>query len=118
MVFVFVAATIIAAGLLLNTIVRTILSTPIPFDMDESNHALDGWEVYHAIVRADLRGFIKVVTDQAFYPPVYSLFIAAYYLVVGPGLFASRMPTVVNLATVNHRSVWVDLLFGVAFNSP
>lgn len=109
MVFLFVGATLAAAVLLLNLIGQTVLTTPIPFDIDEANHALDGWEVYHALVSGDLRGLIQAVTGQAFYPPLFSLIIAAYYLVFGPGLFASRMPTVVNFAGL------ILGLFGITF---
>lgn len=88
----------IAAILLISEITQTVLTTPIPFDIDESNHALDGWEVYYALTRGSIGGLYQAIVNQAFYPPIYSLFVAASYLIARPGLFASRLPTVLNYA--------------------
>lgn len=88
----------VAAILLIVEITQTVLTTPIPFDIDESNHAIDGWEVYHALINGSLSELYQAIVNQAFYPPIYSLFVAASYLIAGPGLFASRLPTVLNYA--------------------
>jgi len=89
---------IAAAVLLLVVMTQTVLTTPIPFDIDESNHALDGWEVYYSLINRSPSGLLRAVSDQAFYPPVFSFFVASAYLLVGPGLFASRIPSVFNYA--------------------
>ncbi len=77
---------------------QTVLTTPIPFDIDESNHALAGWEVYYALINGSPSGLLRAVRDQAFYPPVFSFFVASAYLLAKPGLFASRIPSVINYA--------------------
>lgn len=89
---------IVAAAFLLIFLVRTVLASTIPFDTDEANHAVDGWEVYHAIATRSPSDFYRAVTDQSFYPPVHSFFIAAAYALAGPSLATSRLPTIVIFA--------------------
>lgn len=67
---------------------QMVIDTPIPFDIDKSNHAIDGWEVYHASVTRSPEDLYRSVAGQAFYPPVFSLFVATYCLVFGPGVVA------------------------------
>ncbi len=91
--------TVVVAGILLIIeITQTVITTPIPFDIDESNHAIDGWEVYYALANGSIAGLYRAIVNQAFYPPLYSFFVATSYFIAGPGLFASRLPTVLNYA--------------------
>ncbi len=86
--------------ILVVLLVRTVLTTTIPFDNDEANHAIDGWEVYRAIAESSPSALVQAVRNQSFYPPVGSLFIAAAYALAGPSIAASRMPSVVSFACV------------------
>ncbi len=84
----------VAAVFLIIFLVRTVMASTIPFDTDEANHAVDGWEVYHAIAVHSLGNFYRAVTEQSFYPPVHSFFVAAAYALAGPSLATSRLPTI------------------------
>lgn len=84
----------------LITVVRKVVTTAILFDVDEANHATDGWEVYHALISRSSHHLYRSVVEQSFYPPVHSFFIAAGYALGEPTLAASRLPTVVNMALV------------------
>jgi 4-amino-4-deoxy-L-arabinose transferase-like glycosyltransferase len=106
-VLVWCLAVAAAAVMLLVVMAQMVISTPIPFDIDETNHAIDSWEVYHAIATRSPGDLYRAVVGQAFYPPVFSLFVAAYYLVFGPGLVASRMPGVVNYALLIFGFTWL-----------
>ncbi len=64
------ALVVVAAAFLIISLVRTVLASTIAFDTDEANHAVDGWEVYHAIAARSVGDFYRAVTDQSFYPPV------------------------------------------------
>jgi hypothetical protein len=106
-VLVWCLAVVLAAVTLAAVLAQMVINTPIPFDIDESNHAIDGWDVYHAIVSRSPGDLYRSVVGQAFYPPVFSFFVAAYYLVFGPGLVASRMPGVVNYALLIFGLSWM-----------
>ena len=54
--------------------------------------------MYYALINRSPSELLRAVRDQAFYPPVFSFFVAAAYLLTGPGLFASRIPSVLNYA--------------------
>ena len=92
------ALVVVAAAFLIISLVRTVLASTIPFDTDEANHAVDGWEVYHAITARSMSDFYRAVTDQSFYPPVHSFFVAAAYALAGASLATSRLPTIVIFA--------------------
>lgn len=92
------ALVVVAAAFLIISLVRTVLASTIPFDTDEANHAVDGWEVYHAIAARSVSDFYRAVTDQSFYPPVHSFFVAAAYALAGASLATSRLPTIVIFA--------------------
>jgi len=88
------AAVTLAALVLLFTLTTTVVTTSIAFDNDEANHAIDGWEVSVAIRDLSPTALWQAITDQGFYPPVHSLFVTTSYLLVGPSLVSSRLPTV------------------------
>jgi 4-amino-4-deoxy-L-arabinose transferase-like glycosyltransferase len=90
--------TTLAALALLALLARAVTTSTIPFDTDEANHAVDGWEVYYALAQRAPGELYTAVTGQGFYPPVHSFFVAVAYAVMGPTLAASRLPTVVNFA--------------------
>ncbi|RIK40348.1 MAG: hypothetical protein DCC55_15235 [Chloroflexi bacterium] len=102
-----VALVMLGFAALLVTLIRTALTSVIPFDMDEANHATDGWEVYHAFTSRSPRDLYRSVVEQSFYPPVHSFFVAAGYALGGPTLASSRLPTVVNLVFVLALLVWL-----------
>ena len=87
----------ITVGLLI-ILVHTVTSSNIPFDNDEANHAIDGWEVYHAFTNLNPADLYQSITNQGFYPPVHSLFVAAGYMFAGPSLVSSRIPTIIIFA--------------------
>jgi hypothetical protein len=71
---------------------------PVPFDADEANHASRGLQVYDAILSGGF-GLWSAIRDQAFYPPLHSLLVAASYITGGePSLTASRVCSLVPLA--------------------
>jgi 4-amino-4-deoxy-L-arabinose transferase-like glycosyltransferase len=97
-------------ALLLTKVVRTVMTTRIPFDVDEANHATDGWEVYQALISQGPQELYHALVEQSFYPPVHSFFVAAGYALGGPTLAASRLPTLVNLVLTTILLVWLTLL--------
>lgn len=111
-------AVAVAAILLLVVMAQMVTTTPIPFDIDETNHAIDGWEVYNAIASGSPGGLYRSIVGQAFYPPVFSLFVATYYFVFGPGLVASRMPGVVNYALLIAGLAWLTYYLVRRSSSP
>jgi 4-amino-4-deoxy-L-arabinose transferase-like glycosyltransferase len=97
----------VAAIALVATLIQTVANTTIPFDNDEANHAIDGWEVYHALAKRSLQDLFLAVRNQGFYPPVHSFFIAAAYVVDGPSVASSRMPTVINFVLMLLGLAWL-----------
>lgn len=112
---------------------QVVHSQPIPFDNDEANHALDGWNVYHALQAGSPAAVFDAIRRQSFYPPLHSLMLAVAYHLDEPGLAASRWPGVLSLALLfpalgalivalarrqappqSRAEVWV-LVFGAAF---
>ncbi|MBE9039532.1 hypothetical protein IQ235_01815 [Oscillatoriales cyanobacterium LEGE 11467] len=82
------------ALVLLVFLVYTVATTSIPFDNDEANHAVDGWQVYRAIVHLNLPDLYRAIVSRSFYPPIHSVFVAMSYGLGEPGIATSRMPTV------------------------
>jgi len=97
----------VAAIILVIILAHTVANTTIPFDNDEANHALDGWEVYHATVNLAPSDMFLAVRNQSFYPPMHSFFVAAAYLLAGPSVASSRMPTVINFTLTLLGLVWL-----------
>ena len=90
----------LAAGLAIRngwTVFELVKNVPIPFDTDEADHANAALELYVALNSYSLPAILHAITRQAFYPPVYSVFVAASYLFSGPTLSASRMPSLLFL---------------------
>lgn len=97
------------------TLVDIAQASTLPFDRDEAQHAIDGWEVYHAFAAQDYMGVIKAIRDQASYPPVHSFFVAVWYFLGEPGLVYSRLPSVANfgllliaIAWTSYNLVWIE----------
>ena len=81
------------ALVLLVFLIYTVATTTIPFDNDEANHAVDGWQVYWALVHLNPADLYRAIVSQSFYPPIHSVFVALSYVLGEPGIAASRMPT-------------------------
>jgi hypothetical protein len=105
----------LATASLLVVVVRTVTATTIPFDVDEANHAVNGWELYHAFASRAPQAIYRAIVDQGFYPPVHSFFVATSYALVGPSLAASRMPTVIHFVLTLVLLAW--LTFQIARTS-
>jgi 4-amino-4-deoxy-L-arabinose transferase-like glycosyltransferase len=80
------------------------------FDRDEAAHAVWALELTQSFAELNLERLWHAVVDQAFYPPLYSLSVAPFYLVLGPSQFSSRLPsyciyclTLLILALILHR---------------
>lgn len=103
------AATLVtlAAAAAVIFLLYTVTNSAIPFDTDEANHAADGWQIYHALTNLAPGELLRAVTDQSFYPPVHSFFVAAGYLLAGPSLSTSRLPTVATLVLTLLGLAWI-----------
>ena len=110
---------VITVGLLI-ILVHTVTSSNIPFDNDEANHAVDGWEVYHAFTNLNPADLYQSITNQGFYPPVHSLFVAAGYMFAGPSLVSSRIPTLINFTLTLILLAWLTykIAYRVSKNAP
>ena len=91
--FALIVATLF--GFLLVFLANTIGESTIPFDRDETQHAIDGWEVYLAAKHASWEEQDWAIRNQAFYPPVNSFFVAAGYFILGPSVASGRLVTLV-----------------------
>jgi hypothetical protein len=114
-IIIFLAVVVVVSTKIVTVLVDIVHTTTLPFDRDEAQHAIDGWEVYHAFKTHDLRSIANAIINQAAYPPVNSLFVALWYAIGEPGLFYSRLPSVVNLAIMLvflawavYRVVWCE----------
>jgi hypothetical protein len=112
LVIAVVVLVLLATAALVAQLVRTVTTAAIPFDTDEANHAVDGWEVYHALAAGSPADLSRAVVRQGFYPPVHSFFVATAYAVAGPGLATSRLPTVVNFALSLALLAWLTVRLG------
>lgn len=63
------------------------------FDYDEAEHAVWGLRVAMAMKAQDLGALWQSIREQAFYPPLHSLTVAAAYLLGGVSLATSRLPS-------------------------
>lgn len=106
------ALVLLAALALLILLAATVVSSTIPFDNDEANHAVDGWEVYHALAMGSPAALYRAVTEQGFYPPTHSFIVAGAYLLAGATLPASRLPTVVIFALTLLLLAWLTVRLG------
>jgi hypothetical protein len=104
--------TVIAALTLLIILVHTVATTTIPFDSDEAEHAVDGWQVYHSLIRLNLVDWFQAITSQAFYPFINSFFVAIAYLLAGASVVSSRIPSVLFFALTVFGLGW--LIFTIA----
>lgn len=97
---------LVATVKIVATVVDIVQTSTLPFDRDEAQHAIDGWQVYHAAVSHDLGGVVTAVRDQGYYPPLHSLLVAAGYWIGEPGLVYSRLPSVAELVVILLLLVW------------
>lgn len=88
-VFLFIGS----LGFSFFSLIERLSDVIIPFDTDEADHANAALDVYRSLHHP--LDFIEALRRQAFYPPVHSLFVTLSYLVFGPTLFSSRMPSLV-----------------------
>jgi 4-amino-4-deoxy-L-arabinose transferase-like glycosyltransferase len=101
------AATLLIAIFMGILLVDIVNETTIPFDTDEANHAVDGWEVYWATSRGSLQNLYQALTAQAFYPPLHSTAVALSYWLIGPSLTSSRLPSVLIFAVSLILLAWL-----------
>lgn len=66
----------------------------IPFDTDEADKANSALELTEAIQSGKAFDIYEAVVRQSFYPPLHSFILAPTYLLFGPSLSSSRIPSV------------------------
>jgi hypothetical protein len=92
---------VVLAVAIIYTLALRVNREKILFDTDEASHATPALELYVAMQRKDIDHFIRAILDQSFYPPVHSFTVLASYLIAGPSLASSRMPSVISLAILS-----------------
>jgi len=101
--FAVITATTIAliafcvAFYLLGTVYQRVNSELTPFDTDEADHAVAALEVFVAAKSKNAAHLIQAVREQAFYPPLHSLFVATAYAIADPSVATSRLPSILFL---------------------
>lgn len=73
-------------------IVKAIHRLPIPFDTDEADHANAAIELFYGFQSASFSMIAEALRRQAFYPPLYSIFVSLSYALFSPTFFSSRLP--------------------------
>ena len=101
------ASTLLLAVSLCILLIDTVNRSTIPFDTDEANHAVDGWEVYWAASNGSPQNLNEALTAQGFYPPLHSTAVALSYWLAGPSLASSRLPSVVIFALSLVLLAWL-----------
>lgn len=94
-----VLAVLLACAIIFELTLRVVGETTL-FDTDEAAHATPALELYVAVQRRDIAHFSRAIFQQSFYPPVHSLTVLPSYLIAGPSLATTRMPTVVTFAVL------------------
>jgi len=84
---------LILCSILMFSLAKNIAEIAIPFDTDETQHAIDGWEVYLALKNASWAELDWAIRSQAFYPPIHSLILALGFVFLGPGIASGRFVT-------------------------
>lgn len=97
---VFLVLAMLLAGAILYALAHRVVGETTLFDTDEASHATPALELYVAVQRRDIVHFGKAVFHQSFYPPVHSLTVLPSYLIAGPSLATTRIPTVVTFAVL------------------
>jgi hypothetical protein len=93
-IFFLASAILLAVAIVSELTHRVVVETTL-FDTDEASHAIPVLELYVAAQRRDIAHFSRAVIEQSFYPPVHSLTVLPSYLIAGPSLATTRMPTVI-----------------------
>ncbi|MEQ8537951.1 MAG: alcohol dehydrogenase catalytic domain-containing protein [Coleofasciculus sp. D1-CHI-01] len=71
-IFLASVITVIAALTLLIVLTHTVATITIPFDSDEAEHAVDGWQVYHSLIRFNVVDLFQAITSPIFFTAVGS----------------------------------------------
>jgi hypothetical protein len=97
---IFLVLAVLLAGAILYMLTHRVVGETTLFDTDEASHATPALELYVAVQRHDIVHFGRAIFQQSFYPPVHSLTILPSYLILGPSLATTRIPTVVTFAVL------------------
>jgi len=83
-----------------------------PFDSDEARHAVNGLQVAADIVNGQGAALLTHLYFQRWYPPALSIYLAPFFVALGPSYWAARYPMVIllmiNIALVYRvaRALW------------
>lgn len=91
-IYTLCAICVIFCAYIFDTVYTEIRSSSIPFDTDEADHANPSLLLYTSLKHGSVSGVYEAITRQAFYPPAYSIVVAANYLISGPSFSSSRSP--------------------------
>ena len=67
-------------------------SRPWPFDSDEAIHALEGLQLAADLRHGQWAVLLRDVYYSLWYPPLYPLTLAPFFLVLGPSYWVARLP--------------------------
>lgn len=95
---IFLVLAMLLAGAIVYMLIHRVAGETTLFDTDEASHATPALELYVAVQRRDTAHFWRAIFQQDFYPPVHSLTVLPSYLIAGPSLVTTRIPTVVTFA--------------------
>jgi hypothetical protein len=97
---IFLAFAVFLSVAIVYTLINRVVGETTLFDTDEASHATPVLELYVAAQRRDIAHFVQAIFEQSFYPPVHSLTVLPSYLIAGPSLVTTRIPTVVTFAVL------------------
>lgn len=75
-------------------LVFRVITETATFDTDEADHANAALELTYTLQTGEVHTIIEAFRRQSFYPPIHSLTITPFYLLFGPSLATSRLPSV------------------------
>ncbi len=91
--FIISLAAIVFFIYIFSLIYSEITSSTVPYDTDEADHTNPPLQLYTSILRGDPELIYDSIFRQAFYPPIYSFVVSAFYLILSPDFVSSRLPT-------------------------
>jgi hypothetical protein len=97
---IFLVLAVLLAVAIVYTLTNRVVGETTLFDTDEASHATPVLELYVAAQRRDIAHFVRAIFEQSFYPPVHSLTVLPSYLIAGPSLVTTRIPTIVTFAVL------------------
>ena len=91
----------------------------LPFDSDEAKHALNGLQLASDILAARWGMLLANLYLQEWYPPLLSVYLAPFFLAMGPAYWTARYPMVLalilNIALVYRvgKTLWRQAEIGL-----